>query len=120
MMHRIAGRRLPEVEIVDMAVEAKMGQLPVLSTRLKDALCETTARGEQTILFLNRRGFAVYVQCLGCGHVERCPNCDVTLTYHRGERSLRCHHCDHAAPVIETCPQCDGWMIGFSGRAPKK
>jgi primosomal protein N' (replication factor Y) len=120
MMHRIAGRRLPEVEIVDMAVEAKMGQLPVLSTRLKDALCETTARGEQTILFLNRRGFAVYVQCLGCGHVERCPNCDVTLTYHRGERSLRCHHCDHAAPVIETCPQCDGWMIGFSGTGTEK
>jgi primosomal protein N' (replication factor Y) len=120
MMHRIAGRKLPEVEIVDMSVEAKMGQLPVLSTRLKDALCETSSRGEQTILFLNRRGFAVYVQCLGCGHVERCPNCDVTLTYHRGERSLRCHHCDHAAPVIETCPQCDGWMIGFSGTGTEK
>jgi primosomal protein N' (replication factor Y) len=74
---RVGHRVLPEVEIVDMTAEARMGQVPVLSTRLKDELCETVARGEQAILFLNRRGFAVYVQCLGCGHVERCPNCDV-------------------------------------------
>jgi len=120
MTRRIGNRALPHVEIVDMTVEAKMGSVPVLSTRLKNALCETVARGEQVILFLNRRGFAVYVQCLGCGHVERCPNCDVALTYHRGERSLRCHHCDHNAPVIETCPECEGWMIGFSGTGTEK
>lgn len=120
MTKRVGNRPLPAVEIVDMTVEAKMGSVPVLSTRLKNALCETLARGEQAILFLNRRGFAVYVQCLGCGHVERCPNCDVALTFHRGEKSLRCHHCDHSASVIETCPECEGWMIGFSGTGTEK
>ncbi|MBV9469103.1 MAG: primosomal protein N', partial [Abitibacteriaceae bacterium] len=120
MTQRIGTRRLPDVEIVDMTEEAKMGTLPVLSQRLKDALCETVARGEQAIVFLNRRGFATYVQCLGCGHVERCPNCDVTLTYHRRAQMLRCHHCDHAAPVLEECPQCKGWMIGFTGTGTEK
>ena len=117
---RIGERQLPKVEIVDMTAEAKMGVVPVLSTRLKDTLCETVARGEQAILFLNRRGFAVYVQCLGCGYAERCPNCDVSLTYHKGERSLRCHHCDHAAAVPTECPECSGWMIGFSGTGTEK
>lgn len=120
MTQRIGTRRLPEVEIVDMTDEAKMGTLPVLSQRLKDALCETVGRGEQAIIFLNRRGYATYVQCLGCGHVERCPNCDVTLTYHRRAQSLRCHHCDHGAPVLEECPECKGWMIGFTGTGTEK
>jgi primosomal protein N' (replication factor Y) len=120
MLKRVGARQLPEVEVVDMTTEAKMGSLPVLSRRMKDELCETVQRGEQAILFLNRRGFASYVQCLGCGHAEKCPNCDVSLTYHRGERSLRCHHCDHAAPVIEACPECDGWMIGFTGTGTEK
>ena len=120
LTQRVGNRPLPSVEIVDMTSEAKMGELPVLSTRLKDALCEVVARGEQAILFLNRRGFAVYVQCLGCGYAERCPNCDVSLTYHRAEKSLRCHHCDHVAAVPTECPECQGWMIGFSGTEPKK
>ncbi len=120
MTRRVGDKPLPHVEIVDMTVEAKMGSVPVLSTRLKRELCETVARGEQAILFLNRRGFAVYVQCLGCGHVARCPNCDVALTYHRSERSLRCHHCDHSGAVLETCPECEGWMIGFSGTGTEK
>ncbi|HEX8550265.1 MAG TPA: primosomal protein N' [Abditibacteriaceae bacterium] len=120
MPTRVAQRALPEVEIVDLTGEAKGGSIPVLSRRLGDELVETVGRGEQAIIFLNRRGFAVYVQCLGCGHVEKCPNCDVSLTYHRGEQTLRCHHCDHAAPVISACPECDGWMIGFSGTGTEK
>lgn len=120
MTQRIGISRLPEVEVVDMTQKAHMGSLPVLSQRLQDALCETVTRGEQAILFLNRRGFATYVQCLACGHVEHCPNCDVTLTFHRGPQSLRCHHCAYEAPVIETCPQCNGWMIGFTGTGTEK
>ena len=120
LTQRVGNRPLPLVEIVDMTNEAKMGELPVLSTRLKDALCEVVARGEQAILFLNRRGFAVYVQCLGCGYAERCPNCDVSLTYHKAEKSLRCHHCDHVAAVPTECPECNGWMIGFSGVGTEK
>ena len=120
MRKRATGRPLPEVEIVDMTGEAKGGKLPVLSHRLKDELCETLARGEQAILFLNRRGFSTYVQCLGCGHVEKCPNCDVSLTHHRGEGTLRCHHCDHAIRVPGHCPKCDGWMLSFSGSGTEK
>lgn len=120
MLKRVAGRPLPEVEVVDMTAESKMGSLPVFSVALANALCETVSRGEQAILFLNRRGFSVYVQCLGCGHVERCPNCDVALTFHRAARMLRCHHCDHSAEVIDTCPECQGNMIGFSGTGTEK
>ena len=120
MKHRIAMRALPEVEIIDMTAEAKNGAMPVLSAKLKSELVDVVGRGEQAILFLNRRGFASYVQCLGCGHVEKCPNCDVSLTYHRGEKSLRCHHCDHAARVLEECPECHGWMIGFTGTGTEK
>jgi primosomal protein N' (replication factor Y) len=120
MSKRVTGRALPEVEIVDMTNEARAGVLPVLSTRLKDELCEVVARGEQAILFLNRRGFSTYVQCLGCGHVEKCPNCDVSLTHHRLQGQLRCHHCDHAAITPTRCPDCEGWMIGFSGSGTEK
>ena len=120
MDKRVAGRALPAVEIVDMTSEAQAGALPVLSRRLKDELCETVKRGEQVILFLNRRGFATYVQCLGCGHAEKCPNCDVSLTHHKAEGTLRCHHCDHCTPVPGHCPKCDGWMLSFSGSGTEK
>jgi primosomal protein N' (replication factor Y) len=120
LTHRVAQRKLPEVEIVDMTSEAKAGVLPVLSTRLQKELCEVVARGEQAIIFLNRRGFATYVQCVGCGHVERCPYCDVSLTFHRAARELRCHHCGHQKLVPEECPECKGWMLGFSGTGTEK
>ena len=120
MRKRVAGRALPAVEIVDMTSEAQQGALPVLSKRLKDELCITVQNGEQAILFLNRRGFATYVQCLGCGHAEKCPNCDVSLTHHKAEGTLRCHHCDHVAPVPGHCPKCDGWMLSFSGSGTEK
>jgi len=120
MTKRVAGRALPEVQVVDMTDEARGGKLPVLSKALKDELCATVARGEQAILFLNRRGFATYVQCLACGHVERCPNCDVSLTHHRGQAVLRCHHCDFAAKVPDHCPRCDGWLLAFSGSGTEK
>ncbi len=120
MTTRVGIRVMPEVETVDMTGEAQMGLLPPLSRRLKEELCATVARGEQAILFLNRRGFATYVQCLECGHAERCENCDVTLTYHKGDGILRCHHCDFQREVRQECPQCKGWMIGFTGTGTEK
>ena len=120
MTQRVQSRPLPQVEIVDMTSEVRIGAVPALSRRLKNELIETVKRGEQVILFLNRRGFAPCVQCVGCGHVEKCPNCDVTLTFHRAQAALRCHHCDHSAAVIETCPKCKSWMIGFSGTGTEK
>ena len=120
LRQRFAERPLPTIEIVDMTEEAQGGSLPVLSQRLQDALVETIARGEQAIIFLNRRGFATYVQCLGCGHVEQCPNCDVSLTFHRGAQLLKCHHCDYEKPVVHQCPQCAGAMMSFSGSGTEK
>ncbi len=120
MLQRVPGRFLPHIETVDMTGEAQMGTLPPLSKRLKEELCAIVARGEQAILFLNRRGFATYVQCLDCGHSERCENCDVTLTYHRGEEILRCHHCDYQRQVRHDCPECKGSMIGFTGTGTEK
>ena len=120
MLRRATGRPLPEVEIVDMTSETKAGKLPVLSTRLANDLVACVERGEQAILFLNRRGFATYVQCLACGHAEGCPNCDVSLTHHKNEGTLRCHHCDFGKPVPGRCPECDGWMLGFNGSGTEK
>ena len=120
MPQRVEGRNLPEVEIVDMTGSIKGGEMPILSERLKDEICETVRRNKQAILFLNRRGFATYVQCVGCGHVEQCPHCDVALTFHRGAGLLRCHHCGHAQQTPESCPECNGWMIGFTGTGTEK
>ena len=120
LLKRFASRPLPEVEIVDMTGEVKMGEVPILSQRLQDELVEAVGRGEQAIIFLNRRGFATYVQCLSCGRVESCPNCDVSLTFHKGVQLLKCHHCDFEKPVLHECPQCQGWMIGFTGSGTEK
>ena len=117
---RVGGRKLPQVEVIDMTNEAQKGALPVLSEPLKNALRETVLRGEQAILFLNRRGFATYVQCTGCGYVERCAHCEVALTYHRGAAELRCHHCGFQKQVPEECPECTGWMLGFTGTGTEK
>lgn len=117
---RVSGRALPKVEVVDMTTEAKSGALPVLSARLENELAETVARGEQAILFLNRRGFATYVQCGGCGHSEKCHYCDIALTFHRAVRELRCHHCGFVKAVPEECPECTGWMLGFTGTGTEK
>jgi primosomal protein N' (replication factor Y) len=87
---------------------------------LQQALLDCVHNGEQAILFLNRRGYAPYVQCLACGFVERCPNCDVALTYHLTGRVLRCHHCDHAAPAPTVCAQCQGTMMQFGGIGTEK
>lgn len=120
LLKRFASRPLPQVEIVDMTSEVKMGEVPILSQRLQDELVEGIGKGEQAIIFLNRRGFATYVQCLSCGRVESCPNCDVSLTFHKGVSLLRCHHCDFEKPVLHECPQCQGWMIGFTGSGTEK
>ncbi|MDP3937966.1 MAG: primosomal protein N' [Deltaproteobacteria bacterium] len=111
---RVASRPLPEVTLVDMRKEppAAGGELPALSTALRDALRATIERGEQAILFLNRRGFATFLFCRDCGHAFRCPNCDVSLVLHRrgasGRTDLRCHACDHHAEVPARCPECGG------------
>jgi len=111
---RIAGRPMPVVEIVDLAREGALVG-PGLSDVLVEALGETLAAGDQALLFLNRRGFAAFVQCTDCGWVGACPNCRISLTYHRGSPRLQCHYCDHREPVPDVCPSCSGRRLDTRG-----
>jgi primosomal protein N' (replication factor Y) len=103
---RVERRPLPIVDLIDLRAERPQGDPPVLAPRLRDAIIENLASGGQTLLFLNRRGYAHYLQCTLCGFVMECPNCSVTLTFHLRLRRARCHHCDYSVPAPDLCPQC--------------
>lgn len=120
MLRRIDDRKLPVVRVMDMRQESRStrgGGPPVFSRPLREAMQQRLERGEQTMLFLNRRGFSTSLQCLKCGHACGCPNCSVSLTYHRAARRLLCHICGHEEPVPERCPApgCGDPGIKFSG-----
>jgi primosomal protein N' (replication factor Y) len=110
---RVNDAPLPEVEVVDMRGQTPVDSDGAFSSALRDAMAETLAAGRQTVLFLNRRGYASFVQCLSCGHAERCQQCDVSLTYHSADRTMRCHYCGHAAPAPERCPSCGGINLRY-------
>jgi primosomal protein N' (replication factor Y) len=103
---RVERRPLPLVELIDLKTERPEGDPPVLAPRLRDAIVANFAAGGQTLLFINRRGYAHYLQCTLCGSVMGCPNCSVTLTFHLRARRVRCHHCDHSLPAPDLCPEC--------------
>jgi len=109
---------LPPVELVDMRAELRAGNKSMFSAALRGALQNTLSRGEQAILFLNRRGSATFVLCRDCGYVSRCPNCEIPLTYHKTSEHggyLRCHYCGHQAPPPEHCPHCNSRRIRYFG-----
>jgi primosomal protein N' (replication factor Y) len=106
LAERVERRPMPTVEVIDLKIERPEGDPPVLSPRLRDAIVANFAAGGQTLVFLNRRGFAHYLQCTLCGHVLTCPNCSVTLTFHLRARRARCHHCDYSVAAPELCPEC--------------
>ena len=115
---RVAARPLPKVEIVDLRREARSGKTaPIFSTRLQQALRATYQAGKQSVLFLNRRGYANYLQCRLCGEALSCPHCSVSLTFHLQRKILCCHYCGFTRRSIEVCPTCkepalDGNGIG--------
>ena len=108
---RYEERPLPQVSIVDLREELKKGNRSVLSTELKTSLSETLRKKEQTMLFLNRRGYAGFVSCRACGHVMKCPHCDVSLSEHNGSR-LICHYCGYETVKPQVCPSCGSPHIG--------
>ncbi len=121
LAERIGGRPLAGVEIVDMReVFNRHGKQQVFSDEMIAAVRENFARGEQTLVLLNRRGFSSFTLCRTCGHTSRCPNCDVTLTYHRGESRLICHYCNHTERVPGKCPDCEGPYIHFVGEGTEQ
>ena len=118
---RYLGRDLAEVEIVDMReVFKRHGKAQIFSDELVAAIEATHARGEQTIILLNRRGFSVFALCRSCGQAIKCPNCDVTLTYHRYNQSLLCHYCGYIRPAPKLCPSCDGSYMHYVGEGTEK
>jgi len=113
MHSRVTSNRLPPVEIVDMRQEIKENNRSIFSRLLLEELQSTIDRGEQVLLFINRRGFAGFVLCRECGYVIRCPSCDVSLTLHLDCGLMRCHYCAHQEKVPEICPDCRGHKIKF-------
>ena len=111
---------LPPVEIVDMRSELKHGNRSIFSQALQQALAHTLEAGEQAILYLNRRGAATYVFCRDCGHVLRCPRCDLPLTYHLGSGGLHCHTCNYRRRLPSQCPQCGGPNIRHYGSGTER
>jgi len=113
---RVAGRSLPDVHLVNMQEELeRMGHVPIYSSLLLEAVRSRLDRGEQTILFLNRRGYARVLDCPDCGWVAECPECAVPYTYHRADQCLRCHVCGGWARLPADCPICHARELSYGG-----
>lgn len=117
---RADGQALPLVRIVDMRNEPKKGGPPILSQRLRHAMEQKLAAGDQIILFLNRRGFARSLTCPTCGHTCECAHCSIPTTYHRAEERLICHLCGYQAIVPRICPKCQDPSIRLQGYGTEK
>lgn len=105
LKNRYNNNSMPKVEIIDMNKEFKKAS-GYFSNILIDQIKKTLERNEQVILFLNRRGYSSFLTCSSCGYVEKCPNCDISLTYHKSSNMLRCHYCGYATKRKELCPKC--------------
>ena len=119
LKNRYNQMELPEVRIVDMKRELRSGNGSSISAFLSEELKKNIESGEQSILFLNRRGTAKLISCVDCGYHFQCPNCSVNLTYHSAKRRLMCHVCGYTAPLPEHCPDCGG-TLKFSGDGTEK
>ncbi len=117
--NRINQKKLPKVTVVNMHNKKQVNNF-WLSVELCEAIKHTLARKEQVILLLNRRGYATFVTCQNCGYVEKCPNCDITLTYHKTSNILRCHYCGYATKKINVCPKCGENSIVELGNGTQK
>lgn len=124
MPTRVNGRPLPEVTVVDMRAELAAGNRSIFSQHLQQRLAACFARGQQAMLFLNRRGYNTFVSCRSCGYVVKCERCDVSMTLHQpGDEttaSLHCHFCGAVQPPPKTCPACGSGYIRFFGAGTQK
>ncbi len=116
LAHRVEQRPLPEIQVVDMREEQKEGKERFIFSRaLEEALQQNTIRGEQALLFLNRRGFSSFALCRECGFVYKCPNCSVSLNYHLANKAYHCHYCNFAVPALSRCPRCASFHLLLFG-----
>ena len=117
---RFNKKPLPEVFIADMRQELRDGNKTVLSRLLAAEISENLSREEQSILFLNRRGYSTFISCRDCGFVFTCPSCSVSLTYHKNSNSLVCHYCGHQEFIKTTCPKCESTRVRDFGKGTQK
>ena len=113
LTRRLTGGSLPKVYTVDLREELKQGNRSIFSRKLQELLADRLEKGQQSMLFINRRGFAGFVSCRACGHVMKCPHCDVSLSEHKGGR-LVCHYCGYVTAKVNVCPECGSkYISGF-------
>jgi len=118
---RIYKRSLPSVDVVDMREEIKKRNTQgPLSQKLSEAITERLKKGEQVILFLNRRGYSTFILCRECGFVLKCPNCNVSMVYHLDEQKVKCHYCNHRDEAPRFCPRCGSKKIRYFGTGTEK
>lgn len=110
----------PTVKTVDMRRELREGNISVISRDLQRELEENLIKGEQSILFINRRGYNTFVSCRSCGYVEKCPNCSISLTYHLKNNRLMCHYCGYSKSAPTVCPECGSEHIRYFGAGTQK
>ena len=111
---------LPQIEIVDLKQELANGNRSIISTKLYENIEENINKKEQTILFLNRRGFSTFVMCRDCGYVAKCKKCNISLTYHSYTNTLKCHYCGYEIKNLSICPSCNSKNIKYFGTGTEK
>lgn len=117
--NRVNGKMLPRVRIIDMNEEIKKS-IGHFSRNLITSITDKLEKSEQVILLLNRRGYASFVTCKNCGYTFKCPNCDISLTYHKSSNTMRCHYCGYGTKVYDTCPECHEKAITDLGVGTQK
>ena len=120
LKERTKGSRLPEVFVTDMRKELEDGNRSAFGLPLQQAIRENLEKGQQTMLFLNRRGYSTFVSCRKCGEALTCPSCNVSYTYHASDKALVCHYCGKEVPVPKTCPSCGSHYIRYFGTGTQK
>lgn len=119
LTNRVGTSHLPKVSIIDMKDEVKKGNL-IISTILKEKIKEKLCKNEQIILLLNRRGYSSIISCKECGHIEKCPKCDISYTYHKTSNNLKCHYCSTSIPLSNKCSKCGSTNIKDYGLGTEK
>ncbi|OAH53714.1 primosomal protein N' [Domibacillus aminovorans] len=118
--NRVNDRPLPSVDIIDMREELREGNRSMFSRTLFDKIKDRLEKEEQTVLFLNKRGYSSFIMCRDCGYVAGCPHCDVSMTYHRHRHQLKCHYCGYEEPAPNICPECGSEHIRHFGTGTQK
>lgn len=120
LLERINRKPMPAVEIVDMREELRNENRSMFSTLLFDKMKDRLHKGQQSVLFLNRRGYSTFMMCRDCGYVAECPHCDISLTYHKKVNALKCHYCGFQQALPNICPSCESPHVRFFGTGTQK